>query len=257
MRRVTGTILAILGCFAASAQPPAFEVASVKRSTEPNTGGYRHQITPDSLTMLHVSMGYCIRLAYGTSRSYDLAGPAWIDPPTDVLVDIVAKAGKPVPQDEIKLMLQTLLAERFKLAVHHEKRSLPAYELTVAKDNPALRRSAAGTEPKGLPATKPYEVRYQGISMAQFAQHLSPPNTTRPVVDMTGLEGRFDLTLDLGRYILDPATGKPVTDAIGRVDVETAYLRAVRDQLGLTLQPGHAPVEVLVIDHVEKVPTGN
>jgi uncharacterized protein (TIGR03435 family) len=63
-------------------------------------------------TMLHVSMGYCIRLAYGTWRSYVLAGPAWIDPPTDVLVDIIAKAASPVTQDQIKSMLQTLLAKR-------------------------------------------------------------------------------------------------------------------------------------------------
>src|SRR5438105_2784488 len=94
---VIGTILAILRCSAVPAQAPAFEVASVKRSTEPNRGGYRHQITPDSLTMLHVSMGYCycIRLAYGALRPYDLAGPAWIDPPTGVLIDILAKTGKP------------------------------------------------------------------------------------------------------------------------------------------------------------------
>src|SRR4051794_21095898 len=125
MRRATmGAILAIFGCGPVLAQPAAFEVASVKRSTEPNVGGYRHQITPDSLTMLHVSMGYCIRLAYGVSRSYELAGPGWIDPPTEVLVDIVAKAGRPVSDAQIKLMLQTLLAERFKLAVHREKRNL-------------------------------------------------------------------------------------------------------------------------------------
>lgn len=93
--------------------------------------------------------------------------------------------------------------------------------------------------------------------MAELALQLGPPMTSRPVFDATGLAGTFDFTLNLGRYVLDPATGAPVLDAKGAIDSEGATLRAVRDQLGLTLRPDHGDFEVLVVDHVEKRPTAN
>jgi uncharacterized protein (TIGR03435 family) len=81
--------------------------------------------------------------------------------------------------------------------------------------------------------------------------------TSRPVVDMTGLAGTFDFSLDLGRYMTDLESGKLVVDSIGRVDTEGAILRGVKEQLGLTLRPGRTSVEVLVVDHVEKTPSEN
>jgi uncharacterized protein (TIGR03435 family) len=258
------TIRAALGMLASSAAvgqalPPRFDAASVRIAHPAKPHGYQHQINPGGLTMLGVSMGYCIRFGYGLNwqRSYELAGPIWLDPPTDVLVDVVAKTESPASEDQIKSMLQTLLIERFKLAVHREKRSLPAYELVVASNGPVLRKSAPGSEMKVKSGTKSHEDLFQAVSMAQFALYLGPPMTSRPVVDMTGLEGTFDFTLDLGRYMTDPETGKLVVDAIGRVDTEGAIFRGLRDQLGLALRPGRTPVDVLVVDHVEKVPTEN
>ena len=259
------TIAAALGmlesCIAIAQVPSPlrFDVASVKVAPPASPHGYRHQITPGGLTMLGVSMGYCIRLAYGLSwqRPYELSGPIWLDPPTDVLVDVIARTESPASEDQIKSMLQTLLIERFKLEVHQEKRSLPAYELIVASNGPLLRKSAPGSEMKVKPGTKSHETLFQGVSMAQFALNLGPPMTSRPVVDMTGLEGTFDFSLDLGRYMTDPETGKLVVDAIGRVDTEGAIFRGLRDQLRLALRPGRTSVDVLVVDHVEKTPTEN
>ena len=89
--------------------------------------------------------------------------------------------------------------------------------------------------------------------MAQFAQTMDPPFTSRHVVDETGLAGAFDFTLDLLPYILDQPPASP-----GRaIDVESAYIGALPAQLGLKLEPKTAPLEVLVIDHVEKDPTAN
>lgn len=207
--------------------------------------------------MLHVSMGYCIRLAYGVQRSYELVGPGWIDPPTDVLVDIVAKTGSPAAEDQVRLMLQTLLADRFRLAVHREKRDIPAYALVLVRSERALQQSGSGTETKVRPGPKPYDLVFQGVSIAQLALQLGPPMTSRPVVDKTGLQGSFDFTLELNRYIVDAETGKAVVDARGAVDMEGAVLQGVRDQLGLALKADRAPVEVLVIDHVEKTPSAN
>ncbi len=77
------------------------------------------------------------------------------------------------------------------------------------------------------------------------------------VIDETGLPGRFDFTLDLAPYILDADTGKAVMDSIGRVDEAGALIRALPEQLGLRLEKKVAPIEVLVIDHLEKNPTAN
>ena len=154
-------------------------------------------------------------------------------------------------------MLRTLLAERFELAVHREKRSLPAYILVVTKTTPLLRRANYNVHTKIKSGGTPYALLFEHVSMAQLAQQLGPPMTSRPVIDKTGIEGSFDFTLDLARYILDPATGTPVMNGIGMVDTEGATLRAARDQLGLELKAERAPFEVLVVDHVEKHPSAN
>jgi len=186
-----------------------------------------------------------------------VAGPAWIDPPTAFNFDILAKAGSPVLEDQLKRMLQTLLAERFKLVLHREMRSLPIYTLVVAKNGAKLRKADAREESRQTTGDQPYRMIFENISMAQVAEWLCPPWTSRPVVDGTGLQGGFDFTLDLGQYILDSDTGKPVLDARGAVDTEGAVMRGLPEQLGLRLEPGKAPVEVVVIDRLERVPTAN
>lgn len=87
---------------------PRFDVAVVKVANGPEPGGYRHQLTPQGVTMHAVSMGYCVRLAYGLSAQHpwELSGPSWIDPPTDFLYEISAKTDTPTSEDQIKLMLQ-------------------------------------------------------------------------------------------------------------------------------------------------------
>ncbi len=241
--------------FAQTPSAPAFDVASVKIARGgPEANGYNHQISPLGLTALHISMGYCIRLAYGVQRSYELVGPVWIDPPTENLFDVTAKVDSPVSADQIKLMLRSLLAERFKLVAHRENRDMPAYALTVGPRRPALKVSNGATPMRIRPGKTPYELLCEHVSMEQFAQQLGPPMTSRPVVDKTNLKGYFDFQLDLARYILDAGTGKPMVDARGAVDTESATLRAVADQLGLVLKPVRAPVGVLVVDHVDKTP---
>jgi len=256
--RVSVVSLAVFGAFAQSAPAPAaFEVASIKRIqiTGPVPGMTR-ETGPGSLTMRNVGLGFCIRWAYGL-EPYQIVGPAWIDPPTEFRFDILAKAGSPIRDDQLKLMLQTLLAERFKLAVHREKRNLPVYALVVSKNGAKLRPADSGEESAQKPGDKPFQTICHNTSMAWLAGMMSPPWTSRPAVDRTGLPGGFDFTLDYGQYILDSETGRPVVDAMGHVDMESAVMRALPEQLGLRLEAAKAPVEVLVIDHLEKLPTGN
>jgi len=236
---------------------PVFDAASVKLAVgDPVPGGYRHQITPGGITMLHVSLGYCIRIAWSLRYSYELIGPGWLDPPTGVLVDITARTAEPTTEDRIKRMLQTLLMERFKLAAHREARPLPSYSLVLIQKDPALRPSDGKSEPNMKPGSKPHSQAFQNVSMAQLALYLSPPLTSRPVLDQTGLAGGFDFELDFSPYILD-ADGKQIVNARGAIDSEGAAIQALRDQLGLALKPDRAPFQVLVIDHVEKTPAGN
>jgi len=252
--------LALLACaVGVCAQTPSFDVASVKPVPfDARTfNGMRHTATPTSLTMRHVSLGYIVRLAYGipVERGYELIGPDWFNPPGESQFDVIAKTAEPVSEAQLKLMLRTLLAERFQLAVHSEKRMLPVYELVLLKESPAL-HPAAGREAT-VKWMDDHVDSFRAFSMTRLAVYLGPPHTSRPVVDRTGLTGSFDFQLDLSRYILDPETGKPIHHARGAIDEEGALVRGLREQLGLALKPGRAPIDVLVVDHVLKVPAGN
>jgi uncharacterized protein (TIGR03435 family) len=220
--------------------------------------GMRRQIVPGAVTMGGVGLGYCVRWAYGLRNSYELAAPQWFDPPTDVLYDIDAKAGGPVPEGDLKLMFRTLLAERFGLVLHREKRLLPAYALVVAKGGPKLQKSTGEGESGFKASGGMYGYLAKKISMAALVEFLDPPTgVSRLVIDSTGLQGTFDFTLDLARYLVDDATNQPILDARGHVDYESALLRALPEQLGLRLEPTRASFDIVVIDHANKVPTPN
>ena len=135
-------------------------------------------------------MGYCIRLAYELNwvNPFELGGPAWLDPPTLSEYDIVARTGSPVSSDQTKAMLRTLLKERFKLAVHRERRDLPAYDLVLGSGEPNLRASDAGAERKVTFEGREKWV-FHHFSMADLALQLGPPMMSRTVVDKTELAG--------------------------------------------------------------------
>lgn len=234
---------------------PAFDVASVKRqpADAPRKGVVR-QITATGLTLLNVSLGNCIQTAYGY-ENFRTIGPGWRDRPTDTIYDIVAKTATPVSDSQIKRMLQTLLQERLRLASHRETRDLPVYALVVARSGIRFHRS----ESDGVESIKPagmFVTRFERASMARLAQTLDPPFTSRHTVDETGLAGVFDFTLDLAAYLLDPAGGA-IHDGRGAVDLENAYIQALPAELGLRLEKKTEPLEVMVIDHVDKDPTAN
>src|SRR5258708_3291229 len=175
--------VAILVCTVALAQEPAFDVASVTLAKGQRTSGYSHQITPTSLTMLHVSMGHCLRLAYDIRTAYELVGPAWLDPPTESQYHFVAKVDRSITQDQIKAMPRYLRAGRFELHVHGESRDLTVYALVTTRTAPSLRHSTNSDQPKMKSGDKPYQMLFQHFSMSQFALQLGPPWTARPVID--------------------------------------------------------------------------
>jgi uncharacterized protein (TIGR03435 family) len=240
----------------AFAQTPAFEAASVKAVAKTDGAGYRYQLTPTSLTMRQVSLGYAIRMAYRLRNAWDLVGPDWLDPPTLHTYDFEGRMDQPTSEERMWECLRTLLVERFGLEPRRESRPLPVYLLLRGPGPPKLAPSQKA-ETKVRSGEGYYEQIFEHVSMAQLALQLGPPTCNRPVLDRTGIDGFFDFTLDRSRYVLDPETGKPIVDWRGAIDTEGSSLRAVRDQLGLEVKADRAPFEVLVVNRVRSAPSAN
>ena len=219
--------------------PPAFEVASVK----PNPSGDHHSSSHTnngSVIMQNVSLKQIVEMAYDV-KDYALSGPDWLDTER---FDISAKPPSGAPQDQFQPMLQTLLADRFKLTVHRESKVMSAYALVVGKNGPKLHAvEAGGGSHRNSDGGK---LSAQKVSMPQLADFLAR-HLDRPVVDKTELAGVFDFEL---RWA--PDEGRSTDGASG-----PSIFTAVQEQLGLKLQTQKLPVEILVIDHAEKVPIEN
>jgi len=247
---VAVTSLLALGSFAAFGQlaPPAFEVASVKPNLMSKAGGRGSdrpdiKAAPGSLTMRNVNLSGCIQWAYEV-KAYQISGPDWLG---SKRFDILAKAGGPASEKDLRRMLQALLAERFKLALHRQTKELPVYALVVAKNGPKFHESQSEGETSFQ--GRKMSMSVQRIPMSQVADFLSNP-LRMPVVDMTGLKGRYDLDLDLAAYL---PTEKPETPP----DVTAIITTALQEQLGLKLESRKATIDMLIIDHAQEVPTEN
>ena len=262
-------------------QPPlAFETASVK----PNKSGAEERyIRMDprggSLTVVNVQLRELIRLAYQIQSFQLEGGPDWMDSDR---FDILAKPEREVPetggQDPLKMMLRTLLADRFKLVMHKETKELPIFELVLARRDgklgPQLRPAAvdcaaraaaarAGAPPpasSGPPGPgscgttmNPVSVRGGGTTLAALASLLEGP-AKRVVIDRTGLTGNWDLEVI---YTPDQSQLPPGVELPPSIDPKGPSLfTAIEEQLGLKLRPARGPVEVLTIDSVQQ-PTAN
>jgi len=215
------------------------------------------------------------RLAYGLQQSQLIGGPDWAD---SDLYDIAATAGGTTTPDAMRLMLRELLRERFMLHLVVEMRELPIYALSMARSDatpgPQLNRAtvdcettggsahpqvAAGGRPPCTIQFAPGILNAAGVSMTVLAHHLSMW-VDRIVTERTGLQGTFDLSL---RWLPDrlPEVTAPLSTpglaTIGAVDPSApSIFTALREQLGLKLEPLRGPAEVLVVERVEK-PTIN
>jgi uncharacterized protein (TIGR03435 family) len=221
---------------------PAFEVASVKPTTHGrNAEGWSHSDvdspSPGRFHALNGSIGELVRFAYDI-KEYQLSAPDWMLKGDGY--DIEAKAAPGTTKKQMRPMVQTLLQERFKLAIHRETRMLPVYVLTVAKGGPKLQTAAAGERRSGN--FEHTRLTSRKVSMPQFAEDLSR-EMGQIVQDRTGISGSYDIVLEFAPE--EGGTGLP------------SIFTAIQQQLGLKLSPSKGPVEFLVVDHAEKVPTGN
>ncbi len=235
---------------------PAFEVASIRPSdpNEPRT----MKFGPDTLTILNVPLATTVAQAYSLPP-WQLSFGSFFSLMTEQRYDIVAKAAAPVPTDQMRLMLQRLLAERFHLEVHVEAKVVDVYALVVvqggAKLQPATPEEVSDLA-KDLSADgRVRTVKFTNATMqtltsivteeAARAKGVQPPT----VVDKTGLKGGFDFTLIWTRDLesadssIQPDMLSPVIGALHRV--------------GLSLKKDKAPIDNLVVDHVDNAPTAN
>lgn len=276
-------LLAVAACglLAQAADPPRFAVVSIKRnpsreqlSMSVSMGvGYR---PGGRLVAGNAPLTMLIQRAYSVQGFQVVGGPSWIG--TDGY-DIEAKPESKTDEKQMWLMLQTLLADRFKLAMHRETRNLSVYDLQAATSGPKLPapHSGACADVLTVPPERGQErpappcgpgllksgtgLTMEGISvsMSVFAKMLSTL-LGREVIDKTGFTGRFALHLE---FAMDDAlvgfagpVGPTATGQSADSDTRPSIRSALPEQLGLRLQASTGPVDVLVIDHVER-PTGN
>ena len=229
---------------AQEAKPPAFDVASVKLAAEETVRfqGRRIQTTRDSLTTHALTLRACILFAYGMPPR--VIGPDWMD---EVRLDIVAKTVQPADDKQLYLMLRTLLEQRMGLKAHVEKREMGVYALTVAKGGPKFSESKTdGPEAERMDGNVMIVER---ATLGELVAELSAKGFDRPVIDATGLKGRYDVRFDMAAA--RTAAQMSPNDPAG------AMMSAVEDQMGLKIVPRKAEVDVLVIDHLEKSPAEN
>ena len=174
-----------------------------------------------------------------------IAGPDWL---SNVTLDIAAKAPGPVDEKQLYLMLRTLLIERLGLRTHTtEPTEMPVYLLTIGKGGPKFSESA--TEGQLTTKQGPGGIYMQHVSISDLAAEFSGKIFDRPVVDETGLKGRYDIHLDLASVA--------AANQQDRMASASAMMTALQEQMGLKVGAGKKTVEVLVIDHAEKTPTEN
>jgi uncharacterized protein (TIGR03435 family) len=241
---------------AQTAAAPAFEVASVKlhefpRGFFPFGEWYPRplQINGNRVTTQNSIKGL-VAAAYNVRNFQIVNAPDWTDSARRLqLFDVNAKTeGEGTPAlDQVRLMLQGLLADRFQLKFHRETKSLPVYNLVVGKNGPKLQESGAEASPPRPPSAVAALGRIQvsNKSMEDLAVMLAS-SVDRPVLDKTGLTGHYDFTLEFTR-------GNP--DLPADADDRSVFA-AIQQQLGLKLVPANEPATILVIEHVEK-PSAN
>jgi uncharacterized protein (TIGR03435 family) len=240
-----------------------FDVASVKPS-KATSNFFRMSFTPDGVKIENGSLLMVIRAAYGLFNSLDdkfLNIPGWAK--TEKF-DVEAKVS-PADVEEYKkltmaqrqLMMQALLADRFKLQAHRETKEQPVYQLQVMKSGSKLREAkpGEGNEAGGSMKRSRDQLEGTGVMMSQLVSALTQ-TVSRTVMDKTGLTGRYDFTLhwtpdEEGVPVLKAADNTQPTNEVAAASGPSIFT-AVQEQLGLRLEPARGPVECLVIDHVEQ-----
>lgn len=245
---------------------PEFDVASVKPAQPSPDNRVRVQMggDPGMDRMTNVTLRDYVQAAYGV-KDFQISGPAWL---TAERFDIMAKMPPATSREQLQLMRQKLLEDRFKLVLHREKKTMSVYALVVGKGGLKIQPVAeeAGEDPRrgGMMRIGLGHLEAQKVPLAGLADRLSSM-VDRPVVDMTEIKGTFDITLDFAPDETKMAAMKDKVRAegggegkVGSDDHDSpSIFAALQDKLGLKLEARKEPMDLLVIDRAEKVPVEN
>lgn len=319
------SIIAILAGCLTQAQPAdktlTFDAASIKPSLPPTPNG-RGMIMmrgasggpgtkdPGRIKYPYTSLKNLLMNAYDV-KNFQIAGPDWLD---KEMFDVEATMPPETTKEQLRVMLQNLLAERFKLSIHRDTKELPMYSLIVGKNGPKLKESVEAPPappadpdappPAPLAAFGPDRIKLgsdgfpilpapnggrggmttmmmpgrarlgaQKQTMQDLATRLSSM-LNHPVTDATELKAKYDFTLTyspeglsgggpgaglmaMARAQLPPGGGDHTSSDAPEVEPAENLFSAVQSQLGLKLEAKKGPVEIIVIDHMEKAPTEN
>ena len=238
---------------------PSFEVSTIK----PNNSGVMGMqvLTFRGRTFIteNSSLADLIMFAYSVQRKQILSAPDWIERDRYDINATPDQEGTP-NADQVRLMIRKLLVDRFQMKFHHDKRELSAFVLTVGKDGPKLKAAQPNGNLHGVgvqPAPTGAMLFANNSPIPAFTSFLQSMVLDRPVVDQTGLTGRYDLTVT---FTPDDSlfNGRPIglPKLADGVEAAPNFFEAIQQQLGLKLTAEKTQVDVLSIDHVEK-PSAN
>jgi len=278
LNRVAGLLFFAAAGFS---QPLSFEAASVK----PAAGAARGRMQggpgtsdPGQIAFTNVTLYNVLLRAYNI-KPFQLTAPDWM---SSRKFDIMAKVPAGVTREQCNLMLQNLIAERFRLKLHHETRDLNGYELVVGRNGTKL-KSTTDSGPAGADLTEPPKVDTNGFpiltapglvmmegmkgkAVVSFLTARAQPLAALveqiskefrlPIVDRTGLTGKFDFTLE---FAPEPPGALPTAsvEPSAADDQSGPNLITAVQQLGLRLNPSKVATDVLVVDRADQVPTDN
>ena len=233
--------IALLTLAVSALAAQTFEVASVKRAVS-ETGQAKSsgatipaQTDPTRINYPGVTLKSVIALAYGVGPD-QIAGPRWLN---DERYDIAATLPAGASQAGVPVMLQHLLAERFSLTIHEQTKSKTGYALTLAASKGPLKMRSVENGHEATIDLMSDRIQLTNYSMADFAGFLSS-STGRPVADQTGIQGRYDIAL-----------------YSSMADLQSVLAVRAVQQLGLKLETSTVPAKFIVVDKVDRIPTGN
>ena len=241
LNRGTSLVLFVAACssVAAGQAPstavhPEFEVVSVKPAPPPLNGiSSRESVDKGLLTYTNFTLRRLVSNAYGVTEG-QIEGPAWI---AENLYHIQARLPAGAAPSDVPAMLQAMLADRFKLVIERVQKNIPVYALVIAKGGHKMKPVLDGGSSYGGGVRR---IDGRGTTMATLAKLLSSRATDRPVLDLTGLAGKFAFTL---QWAPDPE--------------DPSVYAAIQEQLGLKLEPRRMVTEVISVTHAERIPTEN
>ncbi len=231
---------------------PSFEVATIKPS-KPDEKGNAILVRGGQFSTINTTLLSLVEFAYDVQANQVVGAPGWM---ASEKFDLAAKPDTPgAPSDkQWKGMLQKLMSDRFQLKFHRQSKEMSAYVLTVAKNGPKLKKSDG--DPNGLPGLFFHQLGQlyvQNANMDDFTQLMQSVVLDRPVVDQTGVKGRWNFVL---KWTPDESQfggmGVKVPPPSNAADAPPPLFTAIQEQIGLKLEARKAPVEVMVLDHVEE-----